>query len=98
MWPERVPKKGGELHGHRRFVVGYALPVGEMPELPEVFCRLAHTHMVTAIRGAVAQGQVNDVTMCVQEMPTHYQRNWARRALENAWSGLRKAKVGGEEL
>jgi hypothetical protein len=88
--------KGGELHGHRRFVVGYALPHGEMPELPAVFWPLGHTHMVTTYRGAqgLKGGMVNDVTMCVPAGATRYQRNWARRALENAWSGLRRAKVG----
>ena len=91
--------KGGELHGHRRFVVGYTVPVGEMPELPAVFWRLGHTHMVTTERSSVGHEPVIDVTMCVQQVPTTpYQRNWARRAPENAWSGLRNAKVGGEEL
>jgi hypothetical protein len=31
---------GGEVLGNGRFVVGYAVPEGPIPELPEVFCHL----------------------------------------------------------
>jgi hypothetical protein len=49
---------GGEVLGHGRFVVGYEVPQGECPVLPEMFCRasiaedtrtITHTHVPSVV-------------------------------------------------
>jgi hypothetical protein len=90
--------KGGEVHGHRRFVVGYALPVGEMPELPAVFCRLANdTHMGSPTSGSftLPEPAFADGDPIVCEGPvTAREMRYGERALSNAGFELRFCPVG----
>jgi hypothetical protein len=84
---------GGEVLGHGRFVVGYAVPQGECPVLPEVFWRVngaTTTPMgVTRRRGS----DRSNVTPMVGAATT-YQINYARRALANACLELRQCPEG----
>jgi hypothetical protein len=84
---------GGEVLGIGRFVVGYAVPVGPMPELPEVFWKLATTHMGVTQKPEpdIEFGSAVTPMLCVA---TDYQINYAKRALGNACYELRQCGEG----
>jgi hypothetical protein len=91
--------KGGEVHGHRRFVVGYAIPCGPIPELPEVFWPKG-THMGSPTSGPVAGDAVTtaltaigDPIVCESPVTVRKQR-YAEQALRNASFELRWCPVG----
>jgi hypothetical protein len=89
--------KGGELLGRTKFVVGYAVPQGDIPVLPEAWLRHT-THMGTAVQvngGAKAGGEAVVPIVCAStKPPTEYQRNYAWQSLGNAWNELRKCPPG----
>ena len=84
--------KGGELHGHRRFVVGYAVPQGDMPELPEVFCRLGPTHMGVTIPCSSMYPAVATPMLCGDGAFTgavsRYERNLCVLGIEESGGGV----------
>jgi hypothetical protein len=87
--------QGGELHGHRRFVVGYAIPSGPIPELPKVFWPKG-THMKPPLAGAgsdVNGSDVGDPIVCEGPVSARKQR-YAEQALRNASFELRWCPVG----
>jgi hypothetical protein len=94
--------KGGEVHGHRRFVVGYALPVGAMPELPAVFCRLGPTHMGVTIPRSSTCPMVATPIVCAGGAFTgavsRYEKNYAFSALRNAAGELWGCRRGSRNI
>jgi hypothetical protein len=90
---------GGEVLGHGRFVVGYAVPQGERPELPKVFWKGAefgaspfNNHMGTAAR-AIANATNDSASTAVPMLcgvgpPTEHEMNYAFRSLRNATGEL----------
>jgi hypothetical protein len=92
---------GGEVLGHGRFVVGYAVPQGECPELPQVFWNGAEfqapptmgtaakpdRHVSTADPGSPAVPMV-----CGP--PTEHQRNYANASLRNDTAELWASRLG----
>jgi hypothetical protein len=89
-----VKWEGGEVLGVGRFVVGYAVPVGPMPVLPEVFWKgLATTHMRVTQKSETNIEFGSSVTpmLCVA---TAHQINYAKRALGNACYELRQCSEG----
>jgi hypothetical protein len=75
--------KGGQVLGEGRFVVGYALPVGEMPELPEVFCAGEAKRSISRNLDSVVSPHVDGVLEALRKMDP---RDW--NGEHDAWLGL----------
>jgi hypothetical protein len=87
---------GGEVLGHGRFVVGYAVPQGECPELPRVFWNGAEfgpPHMGTAAKPDRHAPASTAVPM-VCGPATGHERNWADAALRNDTAELWACREG----
>jgi hypothetical protein len=88
---------GGEVLGNGRFVVGYAVPEGPIPELPEVFCHLTINHLGVT---AKADRYVSAATPreCVYGPPSRYEMNYADVALRNAVGELWMCREGSRNV
>jgi hypothetical protein len=85
---------GGEVLGHGRFVVGYAVPQGECPELPRVFWNGAEFQAPTTMgTAAKADHRVAPVPM-VCGVVTEHQRNYANASLRNDSAELWASREG----
>jgi hypothetical protein len=73
---------GGQVLGEGRFVVGYSVPVGEMPELPEIFREKAKP-ATTRNLDIVVSGHVDGLLEALRKMDP---RDW--NGEHDAWLGL----------
>jgi hypothetical protein len=82
---------GGEVLGHGRFVVGYAIPKGDMPELPEVFWRVnGAIHNPIPVRADPVL--VADLTAALRQMnPVEWRgqnEKWLKLMTACRWAGI----------
>jgi hypothetical protein len=93
---------GGEVLGIGRFVVGYALPQGECPELPEVFCAGRAKPAINRNRKLVCPPTdgvvVSDLTAALRKMdPVDWRGDWDRWfQLMTACKGVRDDEYAGD--
>jgi hypothetical protein len=91
---------GGEVLGHSRFVVGYAVPQGECPVLPEVFWKGAEFEPINNPMGSAAKtdrhASAADPMVC--GLATAHERNYANAALRNHVAELWMCREGARNI
>jgi hypothetical protein len=88
-WP------GGEVRGIGHFVVGYAVPKGPIPELPEVFWAWAAN---TPLGSTLKSDRINvEPSVCLGP-PTAHEVNYAKKALGNHCYELRHCSEPGRNI